>query len=476
MRRFRLLGACLSLVAVLWCAGVASAASSKWIAWRPVATVGVGLSGISCPSSSLCVASGANGSVATSIAPTSGRSTWTLADVDGSDYLTAVACPTPQMCIAMDPVGHVALSSNPSGGPGTWALASAPSGATSLSCPTAGFCAAAAAGYVYVTSDPAGGASGWTAAAGGDQGPECGKYGGTSDCLPASMVVSCPSIAFCAAGDSYGLSISTTDPLGGSTAWQGGGPSAGEYDALSCPSGSLCVGSCPPGFGFNGQDCAGNSYGAGTIVSWNPAAWQVSSPGRAQFAQISTQQLTGVWCQTNSLCFATDRNLLYATVDPTGGPSAWETIAGSASVDGVSCPSPTRCLAVTSAGTILLGSPPPTRRQILSLLRAEIPSQHHLRAAVLLRDGGYSFSFNAPTAGRLHIAWYPPEHGHRGSGVLVASASHHYAGATTDTLTVRLTPAGRRILRTTPAVSLVVRAAFDEPGTAITTESPITLS
>jgi hypothetical protein len=474
MRVLRLVAGWVPLLVVVWAAGTAAADSSGWISWRTVAHVEEGLSGISCPSSSLCVASGANGGVATSTDPGSTRGSWDLANVDGGNRLTAVACLTARTCAVVDSVGQILLSTAPADGSASWGGTTVPGDTRSLSCPTAAFCAAGAGGYVYVTSDPAGGSSGWVPAAGGDQGPECGKYGGTSGCSTASVVVSCPSASFCAAGDSYGRAFSSTDPLGGSPAWLGEAPGAGEYDSLSCPSGSLCVGSCPPGVGLNGAECGGNSYDAGTIVSWNPGMWQ-ASPGLVRFTQISPQQLIGVWCQTDALCFATDGNLLYSTVSPAGGPSSWGTIAHETSVAAVACPSATRCVAVTSHGTIVLGSPAPNKHQISSLLRQAIVPPRPLRSIALLKHSGYSFVFNAPTAGRVQISWYERRHSGQRKTILVARVTHRYTNAGTNTLKLTLTPAGRRTLGTSPRKRLLINAAFTGREVVATTKRAITL-
>jgi hypothetical protein len=57
--------------------------------------------GVSCPSSSLCVAVDDSGNVLTSTAPTD-ASTWTVTNVDGTHPLADVSCPTTTLCVAGD--------------------------------------------------------------------------------------------------------------------------------------------------------------------------------------------------------------------------------------------------------------------------------------------------------------------------------------------------------------------------------------
>jgi hypothetical protein len=77
---------------------------------------GNGLSAVSCPSTTLCVAVDVNGDVLTSTDPT-GAETWTVTRVDKSEYPTieAIACPSTTLCIAVDESGNILSSTNPTG-------------------------------------------------------------------------------------------------------------------------------------------------------------------------------------------------------------------------------------------------------------------------------------------------------------------------------------------------------------------------
>lgn len=199
------------------------------------------LRGISCPAPTLCVGVGLGavypkptGVVFAFSVPASwdGSSVPTL--LDSTYGLTAISCPTVTFCVATDEAGNVITSSDPSGGAGAWHVSKVKDADsfTALSCPTVHFCAAVDSnGQVVTTTDPAGGAGAWTIT----------TLGGAVK----FDSISCPSAAFCVAG---GLSESvfvSTHPTAGPTAWTrqramflGLEPMSG----LSCPSTRFCVG------------------------------------------------------------------------------------------------------------------------------------------------------------------------------------------------------------------------------------------
>jgi hypothetical protein len=94
-------------------------------------------SAISCASVSLCIVVESNGEAATSINPTGGSSAWSVAHVDtasgfecgkygpGVDcdpQLESVSCPSTSFCAASDANGNVITSTNPAGGSDAWHL------------------------------------------------------------------------------------------------------------------------------------------------------------------------------------------------------------------------------------------------------------------------------------------------------------------------------------------------------------------
>jgi hypothetical protein len=163
-------------------------------AWKIRKVIRKGLFGVSCPSSSLCVAVGRNGDVVTSTRPARGGS-WRLTNVPGTQRLSAVSCASKSLCVAVNGAGRKTET-----GP---------------------------FGEVAVSTDPTGGSGAWTVT----------KVDGTS-----LYGISCPSKLLCVATDDFGYAISSTDPTGGAAAWD---MQRIDYShrlsGVSCPTRSLCV-------------------------------------------------------------------------------------------------------------------------------------------------------------------------------------------------------------------------------------------
>jgi hypothetical protein len=115
---------------------------------------------------------------------------------------------------------------------------------------------------------------------------------------------------------------------------------------VSCPSQSLCVGSCPVGVGFYGSACPGSAYDAGDIVSWNRA-------GPLRFTAVSDAPITGVWCPRLGLCLAADDAGRLFESDG----ASWRLAASAPRpFAGVACPS--ACVALGNGGDVFVTGGP----------------------------------------------------------------------------------------------------------------------
>jgi hypothetical protein len=97
----------------------------------------------SCPSRSLCVdvASGARGAISFSSDPRGGARTWRTTTIDSGHKLSGVSCPTSKLCVAVDSAGNVLSSTHPTGGRAAWDSKRVDGEPLSaVSCPSAGFC------------------------------------------------------------------------------------------------------------------------------------------------------------------------------------------------------------------------------------------------------------------------------------------------------------------------------------------------
>lgn len=134
-------------------------------AWDPVQLdPSLGPTGISCPSTALCVAAG-NSSIFASDRPADPTASWSTdaefeilnAPSKGAD------CPSRQLCLVGGASG--VFTSHEPARPGSWTVAPLPSAQTSttaVGCASPGACLVASEfGYVFSSRDPEGGAAAW---------------------------------------------------------------------------------------------------------------------------------------------------------------------------------------------------------------------------------------------------------------------------------------------------------------------------
>jgi hypothetical protein len=128
------------------------------------------------------------------------------------------------------------------------------------------------------------------------------------------------------------------------------------------------------------------------------------------------------------------------------------------------------------AGIVNSGAPvvhTPSPAQIRALLSAILARLKTSDIKALLSAGGYSFSWNAPTAGHLFILWYQvSKRAHisrKARPILVASASRTFSHSGTVRLTLAFTSAGRRLLRFARHLNLTAIGSFTSVGQSATT-------
>jgi len=122
----------------------------------------------------------------------------------------------------------------------------------------------------------------------------------------------------------------------------------------------------------------------------------------------------------------------------------------------------------------------PTAAQVrVALSKVLKPRGKAAKIGHLLRDGGYSFSFTAPSAGRLAIGWYlVPKGAHVAKATkpgLVASASVVFPKAGTAKIKVSLRGQGRKLLKNAKRVKLTAKGTFTPTG-GMTTSTTKTIT
>ncbi len=333
---------------------------------------GDSLFSVSCPTASTCVAVGNRGTIVSSENAGGGAAAWKSETAKPGPYVGTVAgeadrtspgtfesvsCPTAGMCAAVTYAGDFYASGDPRGGASTWRATDldgdgADTHLKSVSCPTTTFCVAVAAGGA--------------GAADADGG---GQIIGIGNPLSASIspvrvqldesldlqAVSCPSPAFCIAVANQGRIVVSANPAAATPAWREigtpGGP--GDLEAVDCPERSLCL--------------AGNARG--NILSTADA--NAPTPGWREVNSGPSVPITGISCPAGSRCAAVDNNGDVAvSTDPTGPLGSWSATnlipflpSGSQgqpfnALFGISCPSGDFCAAVGSRGMILTSANP----------------------------------------------------------------------------------------------------------------------
>jgi hypothetical protein len=270
-------------------------------------------SAISCPSSGFCVAGG-YGQVATSAAPATGATSWTVADVNTSHQIVGMSCPTASLCVGVDSGGNVVSSSDPTGGTSAWIVGPVSASAfTAISCPSTSLCVATGNGFIASSTNPAGGAPTWTVSqlAGQDLG----------------AALSCPTSTLCVGADGSSV-ITATNPAGGASAWTTTPVSTADgLDTISCPSASLCVAA-----GLGG-DVVTTAHPTGGTAAWTDTRLAEGEAGCDKYS-CPPGEFTNVSCPSTSHCLVVEKGgAVTTTADPTGGANAWTVFAGVISVD-----------------------------------------------------------------------------------------------------------------------------------------------
>jgi hypothetical protein len=443
---------------------------SSWSAPASIDGTNV-LSSVSCPSASFCAAVDVNGN-----AVSYNGSSWSApSSIDSGHVLSSVSCPSSSFCVAVDSVGREVTFNGSS-----WSAPASIDGTnvlSSVSCPSASFCAAV------------------------DRNGNAVTFNGSSWGAPTSIdgthtlsSVSCPSAAFCAAVDvnAYALTYN-------GSSWSAPIPVViAELRSVSCPSVAFCIAVDP-------------RY----ALPYDGFVWGYVGI----FYTIDSAGLRSVSCPSAAFCAAVDdagNALIYSTPPPSPSNTSRPTISGSAvqrqlltEAHGSWTNNPTRfsyqwedcntsggaCSAISNAtsqayliqasdvghtiriqetasnttGSSRPASSAPTAVVVLpvraALSRVLVPGGKLAKIGVLLRHGGYSISFNAPSAGRLAILWYLVREGaKRKQPVLIAklSVSFHQAGAAK--IKIILTRNGRRLLAHAKQLTVTAQGTFTPNG------------
>jgi hypothetical protein len=155
---------------------------------------------------------------------------------------------------------------------------------------------------------------------------------------------SCLTTTFCVVSNTQGNVFTSTNPTGGSVAWNGKNVgTASDINDVSCPSTTLCVAVDDGGNVITSTNAnAGSPAGSG--ATWTIAAIDAGFDVR------------DVSCPTTTLCVAVDAvGRVITSTNPTGGAAAWTnkfTVGAAGAFYRIDCPTTTLCVAVDGAGEV----------------------------------------------------------------------------------------------------------------------------
>jgi len=297
------------------------------LSWSPPASVDAGnaLSGVACPSSSVCVAVDSIGHEVTFDPASPGGAT--PATIDSGVDLTGVACWLTSACAAIgDDADEIDFD------PG------APGSATRAAIGSAGHvsCVVPATTPQQCTVVDGGAEITFNPASPGSPSPT------TIDGANFLSAVACPSASQCTAVDQLGQAITfnPASPAPATTTIDNG--VNGELDDVACPSVSQCT----------AVDSAGRA------VTFDPQSPTSPAPTVTQIDTNPDDELEGIACSSASACVVEDVGGNVVEGDPMSGV-AWTAtpIAPSTLLTGVACGSSTVCVAVDASGDVYTGTP-----------------------------------------------------------------------------------------------------------------------
>jgi hypothetical protein len=273
------------------------------------------LYGVSCPSSSLCVAVDSHGHAVISTNPTTATPTWNTTTIEGVADLTAVSCASTALCLAVDANGRAAISTDPTAAKPSWSSGTKIDEGLihSISCPSTSLCVAVdTEGRAVISTDPTAAVPTWTATIIDTTSPPL-----VYPANPKLYGVSCPSTSLCVAVDSRGDVVISTNPTTATPTWSA--PEAIDSTSLSgisCPSTSLCV--------AVGRRAGLEGPGDGiALISTDPAAatptWSLSTSFEAE----GIPELPLVSCASTSLCAIINGFDALISTDPTTAIPTW---------------------------------------------------------------------------------------------------------------------------------------------------------
>jgi hypothetical protein len=388
------------------------------------ATIGTAiLQGVACPSTSQCTAvyaTGNGGGSEVTFDPNSPGNQTRVA-IDTSTFIEAVACPSTSQCTAVDYLGN-AVTFDPAS-PGTPATTSvdAETGLDAVACPSTSQCTAVNNAGYQVTFDPV--APGTPTRTVLDKNA-CNEY-----CSEDLTAVACPSVALCVVVGRGEVFV-------------------GQESVVAPPANSS-----PP--------VISGTVKVGQTLSTSTGTWSGTAPisYRYQWARCSSScsAISGAAASTYTLTSGDVGQKISVVVTATN--TAGSAQAGAAEV-----------------GPVVAAPSGPSSAEVKAALSKLLkPSGKTATTKAIIKSGGFSFSFSVPSAGKLVIDWYYLPSGAKlakkakHKPVLVGAGQRTFSAAGTAMIKIKLTAAGRSLLKHATQVKLTAKGTFTPTGKAAIT-------
>lgn len=244
---------------------------------------GHALVGLTCASPTSCVTVDEDGGVFASSNPSGGIGAWT-ARAQVATHLIGVDCPTSTFCLAVDPAGKGVTSTNPAGGAATWtAPTQIADGSTGpllgVTCSSSAFCLAYSGQKVVTSTTPA--TTSWTASVAVDQ--------ALADVVAGNTItkVTCVSPSACLAVGAFENGYHTSTPA--QATWPLLTFTDGSVNDIACATAIACFALLPGGQFYTATD----AFSA--TSHWTAA----TSLERSNWSSVD--------CPTEQLCVALDQ-------------------------------------------------------------------------------------------------------------------------------------------------------------------------
>ena len=243
-----------------------------------------------------------------------------------------------------------------------------------------------------------------------------------------------------------------------------------------------------------GVGCASRSSGclaSGQLISGSSSEGVLvpvrgGSPGAVERV-ASSNSLWDVACPSATACVVSGVGGVETDVPIAGGGiGRWHSVSDPGTyLNTIDCATETSCVAggedKTGKGVVVdIGSTPPATpaAAVNQSLAVSGPSAS---ISAILAAGGFPASVGAPSAGTMKVVWYYLPPGARlarvSKPVVVAQGSKSFATAGSATLKLRLTSAGRKLLKHSKRVKLTAVGSFaPKHGKTATKRKSITLS